>query len=222
MEPYIQEDLVTYVWYPMSDCYRKSYDEMDGSRITISQAMSCNTALRRYEHETEFMAHFDVDEFLQLPSGITDVKVLLRNFSKSVLYAGQKWYHGCNQNRDRHLGTSSMVLHNSPDLFPLSRPLCVSADSTPGKSIMRTKDVLGIFVHTPWVMTSHELCDWEKDVVEMENELFLAHVRNRRARDGIPIRNESVKQPLVKGEGLQAALSQRVQSRMSHFHSERS
>ncbi|KAL3944014.1 MAG: hypothetical protein SGBAC_001924 [Bacillariaceae sp.] len=221
LEPYVEAGIVTYVWYPMQDCFRKSDDELDGSRITISQAFSSTTALRRYAHMTEFMGHFDIDEYLQLPPDVMDVKHILKEMpsDKSTLFAPQKWYHNCDQTR-RLANTrsgSSAVLQRSSSLFPLTQTLCVSPDSTPGKSIMRANDILGFFVHAPWVKTNHELFeDWNKEV-ETREELFVAHARKRRARDGIPIVNEGEPRPLVSSPALEKRLEKNVEERMVKF-----
>ena len=213
LKPYVEEGNVTYIWYPMQDCYRKSDDELDGSRMTISQAMSSTSALRRYSHATEFMGHFDVDEFIQLPPNVLDIKSLLSQMppEKLIMYASQKWYHECKQRRLQQ----AAVLEQSTTL--LDKQLCVSPDTTPGKSIMRTDDILAFFVHAPWVTTNHTLFDWQKEAMEVEG-LHIAHLRGPRSRDGIPIQTIGEPTFAVPRMEWRRALQERVDERMSVFH----
>lgn len=210
LRPYVDEGTVTYVWYPMRDCYRKSNDELHGSRMSISQAMSSTTSLRRYSHETEFMGHFDVDEYIQLPAHVDDIKTLLHEMpsTKLILFSSQQWYHACSQ---RRLETAAQIM---PSVFPLGGKLCVSPDTTPGKSIMRTQDILAFFVHSPWVTTNHTLLDWDKEVLQVDG-LSIAHFRGRRARDGIPLQIIGEPQPLVARPEWQQSIEARVGPRMS-------
>ncbi|KAL7565635.1 hypothetical protein ACA910_018995 [Epithemia clementina (nom. ined.)] len=61
--PYIQSGLVTYVQYPLDDMHCNV-----GNRPVLysGQRISTNAALRRYETETEWMGHWDIDEYLVL------------------------------------------------------------------------------------------------------------------------------------------------------------
>jgi hypothetical protein len=206
--PYIEEGLVTYVWYPLRDCFRKSNDELDGSRMTISQAMSSTTAIRRYAHETTFMGHFDIDEYIQLPEGVSDIRTLLptTNDVYSTLWHPQTWYHSCN------LRMSSSKTSNVVDF---DNKLCVSTDTTPGKSSMRTSDILALFVHSPWVKTDSSLFEWDKEAKQVDG-LEIAHIRGRRALDGIPIKtydHRFIVQDVDKRQILQA----KVEERMKQF-----
>jgi len=219
LRPYVKEGLVTYVWYPMQDCVRKSNDEWNGSRITTAQAMSSMMSLRRYEHETEFMGHFDVDEYIQLPANVSDVKDVLLQIPrhKPAVFLPQQRYHDCDKSQ---AGESALQ-----EPFPLDRKLCVSMDLTPGKSIMRTKEILGFFVHMPWVRTDHSLFNWGKDNGYIDR-LTIAHVRGRRARDGIPIENlgRKARERIIPNPGeplflvarakWRSELKQRVKERM--------
>ncbi|KAL7564119.1 hypothetical protein ACA910_012390 [Epithemia clementina (nom. ined.)] len=63
-EPYIQQGLVTYVHYPRPDNICS-----DGRHVYSAQFISTNAALRRYEAETEWMGHWDVDEYLVIGEG---------------------------------------------------------------------------------------------------------------------------------------------------------
>lgn len=213
LQPYVDEAIVTYIWYPMEDCYRKSSDELDGSRITVSQAMSSMMSLRRYEHETEFMGHFDIDEYIQLPQDTHDAKDLVRQLppDKASITLFQQWYHECDQR-----SSDMKPVQETTKVFPLNRKLCVSPDSTPGKSIMRTKDILGFFVHTPWVKTDHTLFDWDKDQQNLEG-LSIAHMRGRRARDGIPPQIIGDPKHLISRLEWRTALQEKVDQRMQDF-----
>jgi hypothetical protein len=44
---------------------------------------------------------------------------------------------------------------------PLSQSFCVSANPNPGKSILCTSNILGFFVHAPWVKSNHARI-WKK------------------------------------------------------------
>ena len=63
-QPYIQQGLVTYVQYPKRD---SACEFGNIRRLYTAQLISTNAALRRYQGETEFLAHWDVDEYLVLP-----------------------------------------------------------------------------------------------------------------------------------------------------------
>lgn len=216
--PYVQAGLVTYVWYPLRDCICKSTDELNGSRMTISQALSSTSALRRYEHQTTFMGHFDIDEYIQLPPGEDDIRTILRSMptNSSTLFHPQSWYHDCDMSASE-MGAHKMrsLSPASPDLG-LDETLCVSSDSTPGKSIMRTSEILAFFVHAPWVKTDHSLFNWDAEVTQREG-LFIAHMRQRRARDGIPIKSID-ERFLVPNIDHRTQLQASISRRMIDFH----
>ncbi|KAL3924739.1 MAG: hypothetical protein SGILL_000866 [Bacillariaceae sp.] len=211
LAPYIQDGTVTYVWYNMPNCYRHSNDASNGTFMATSQAMLTNTALRRYEHETEWMGHFDVDEFLQLPDDTLDVKKLLSRTKRSTVMALQEWYHECEEDEKYYVAVENGTYNlDTPELFPLSRELCVRKDPTPGKSIMRTEHILGFLVHKPWVKTNHYLVHRVKEF----DDLFVAHMRHPRSRDKTNIRNKR-RRPLVKGAELRKELELRVKKRLA-------
>ena len=64
-QPFVQEGFVTYVQYPRNDLYCD--ENTNGKSIFYSaQILSTNAAIRRYEMETIWMGHWDVDEYLIL------------------------------------------------------------------------------------------------------------------------------------------------------------
>ena len=88
--------------------------------------------------------------------------------SISTLVHPQEWFHECNLQQ---------TTATEPLIVDLNKEYCVSQDSTPIKSIMRTEDILAFFVHAPWVKTNYELLDWNKDSMQVE-ALKIAHIRN--------------------------------------------
>ena len=60
-QPYIELGILTYVHYPKRDT---ECNVGTGKRLYTAQVIASNAALRRYENETEWMGHWDVDEYL--------------------------------------------------------------------------------------------------------------------------------------------------------------
>jgi hypothetical protein len=177
--PYIDSGVVTYIWYPLEDCtvdYRTK-KKWVGERFTISQGAANMGALRRYEHLTTYMGHFDIDEYIVLPECVSNIQSLIREKEKyDSLNIRPTWFGECED--------QSSTTTPSQDEGGLSLPFenyqCSSYDRTPPKSIMRTDRILAVFVHIPTAsvdlkpLRMHHICD-----------VTLAHFRKRRGRDEI-------------------------------------
>jgi len=140
--PYIDSGLVTYIWYPLEDCIVNypTQDKQIGDHFTDSQAAATTAALRRYQHLTTYMAHFDVDEYIVPPTGITDFRDVVRQYEQfDSLTLQLTWFSSC---KGEEVGTSSTLL-------PFDSYHCFNTDVTPWKSIMKTSRILAFFVHVP-------------------------------------------------------------------------
>ncbi|KAL7564115.1 hypothetical protein ACA910_012387 [Epithemia clementina (nom. ined.)] len=69
-QPYVQQGLLTYIYYPKRDLHCTN-----GKRLYSAQFLAANGALRHYESETEWMGHWDVDEYLVI-EGVHDQRSL--------------------------------------------------------------------------------------------------------------------------------------------------
>lgn len=171
--PYIVGGTVTYVWYPMADCVvdYKTAGKHAGDRFTTSQAVASTAALRRYEHLTTYMAHFDIDEYIVPPKGIIDLKSIIReNEEFDFLTLQLTWFSACDG--DTPVKKNSLLL-------PFDTSLCYNKDSTPRKSIMKTSRILAFFVHCPTATVDGKRATNFKHL----DDVMVAHYRSRRARD---------------------------------------
>ena len=114
---YIDEGLVTYIWYPIQDCIIDSTNKgkTKGERFKVSQVTSTNGVLRRYAQRTEFLIHADTDEFILFKKspGSTLVDVLRRY--PSAEYRGRN--NGCN------LHTGYFRIDSEPQFDPVQDAL---------------------------------------------------------------------------------------------------
>lgn len=210
LQAFVEEGLVDHVWYPMPDCYIDSDDKMKGDRLTISQATSSTTSLCRYEHETTCMGHFDIDEYIQVPEQVKDLKQVLQTIPSNIVSVTvqQKWAHKCENSN----GTMDRSLDG---LFsPLTHVVCVNDDTTPPKAIMRTSDVLGSFVHGPWVKMNHDLFNWDADSMIVPG-LDIAHVRGSRSRDSGKDDRPIGQQYIIRSLKYRLWLQERIEARMA-------
>lgn len=147
LRPYMEKGIVTYVWFPFKDCIRDfdvakdRYLGNKGSQWRIGQYVTTNAALRRYSHQTEWMAHWDVDEYFVLPDNVKTVGELLDQQNDETIdafTAKEIWYSVCDGDPVR------------PDMLPSERAKCYKDDTTPPKSIMKTSRVLYFLVHHPY------------------------------------------------------------------------
>lgn len=78
---YMADGLITYVHYPYEDILCDD-EPMTGAIMYAGQVVSTNAALRRYENETEWMGHWDVDEFLYIDgvSNATSMGMFLKQY----------------------------------------------------------------------------------------------------------------------------------------------
>jgi len=170
--PYIDSGLVTYIWYPLEDCIVNypTKDKQIGDRFTDSQAAATTVALRRYQHLTTYMAHFDVDEYVVPPTGITDFRDVVRQYEQfDSLTLQLTWFSSC---KGEKVGTSSTLL-------PFDSYHCFNTDVTPWKSIMKTSRILAFFVHVPVANVQGMVAGNSKHL----DNILVAHYRSRRARD---------------------------------------
>jgi Glycosyltransferase family 92 len=168
--PYIARGIVTYVWYPMADCIvdYETADKHVGDRFTSSQAVASTAALRRYEHRTTYMAHLDIDEYIFPPTGVTDLKSIIRNNEEfDFLTLQLSWFSTCDGDK------------KNSDQLPFDTSLCYNEDATPRKSIMKTSRILAFFVHFPTSTVDGKKAENYKHL----DDVMVAHYRSGRARD---------------------------------------
>jgi Glycosyltransferase family 92 len=168
--PYIASGLVTYVWYPMTDCIvdYETGEKHIGDRFTTSQAVASTAALRRYEHRTTYMAFLDIDEYIFPPDGVTDMKTIIsKNEEFDFLTLQLTWFSTCDGDKK-----------NSEHL-PFDTSLCYTEDVTPRKSIMKTSRILAFFVHFPTATVDGKKATNYKHL----DDVMVAHYRSGRARD---------------------------------------
>ena len=169
-QPYIEAGLLTYIHYPKSDVTCN----VGKRHFFTAQHIALNAALRRYESETEWMGHWDVDEFLVLPTHhqtlvanrTTTTTTTTTNTSvETALW--EEWFGSnrydeilfprysfgpCNNNHN-HSG-SKEADHENPPAFALSmdtKSLCYLPGQVQNtKGLFRTQSVHYVFVHHAW------------------------------------------------------------------------
>eukprot|EP00281_Chroomonas_sp_CCMP1168_P018844 CAMPEP_0206230584 /NCGR_PEP_ID=MMETSP0047_2-20121206/10344_1 /ASSEMBLY_ACC=CAM_ASM_000192 /TAXON_ID=195065 /ORGANISM="Chroomonas mesostigmatica_cf, Strain CCMP1168" /LENGTH=461 /DNA_ID=CAMNT_0053654031 /DNA_START=208 /DNA_END=1593 /DNA_ORIENTATION=+ len=185
--PFIDAGVVTYVWYPYTDCIR-DHEVKPGvgpggyDQLRIGQYSCTNGALRRYAHQTEYMAHWDVDEYMVLPQG-KKIQEVVHSFGQPLSDAfmlEEWWYSACHDHVDNH------------NMLQVEKCRCAVKDSTPAKSLMRTDRVLYFLVHRPHATLSNTV---PHTVPMNQSVAFLAHFRQRKRIRFDRNRNVSSSQP---------------------------
>ena len=182
--PYIDAGLVTYVWFPFKDC-TLDYDVWDepaspwfknGTVNFVGQYAAGNSVLHRYAHKTEYLAHFDIDEYIVLPPRSDDVKELLVFYSEydGIMFS-ETIFSVCNGTRV----TKDMLDVKGAQCYNARKPKCNQYMGTCShyKSIMKTETVFQFFAHYP---------SYTKSGREVRNKLLdkkeghhLVHFRKR-------------------------------------------
>eukprot|EP00899_Mesostigma_viride_P002629 jgi/Mesvir1/12367/Mv00550-RA.1 len=151
LRDFIAEGLVTYIWFPFKDCLRE-FDACAGHKpghplcgiglqVRAGQLVALNGGIRRFAHRTEYMGHWDVDEYLvPKPDWHTIPELLERQGAARVdtLMFTELLFSVCDGDRV------------TPGALPFERAHCFTRDINPPKSIHRTDRILWTSDHGPW------------------------------------------------------------------------
>jgi Glycosyltransferase family 92 len=172
LQPYIITGLVTLVWYPLEDCI-VDYDSNSkkvGDRFTDSQAAATSAALRRFAHRTTYLAHFDIDEYIIPPTGVSNLQSIIKdNEDYDWISLELTWFRPCRNE----------VPSNNKFAFPFDSAHCYNKDATPWKSIMKTSRILAFFVHVPFATVDGSVATNGTHL----SDILVAHYRSQRLRD---------------------------------------
>lgn len=169
LRPYIEQDQVTYIYYPYKDCL------LAGSTSQYSrlgQYASSNAALRRYMEESEWMGHWDLDEYLIIARNTSDSnskEALIKQIDQidggvDVMLLRRKIYEVC----QGEILTQGMV--------PTERQKCGGHDQDQEKGLYRTNTMLYCLVHHGVSTLSGA---WPKTEYFEYGRLFLGHYQQR-------------------------------------------
>ena len=154
-EPYSERGIVTVIFYPYEDVVCDEDNDKKEAReryafglarkqMYAGQVLSSNAALRRYENETEWMAHWDVDEYLTV-KGVSDtasLQAFLREHgSKKDEIGFQRPVCGVCANE-----TGIEPATSRAKTLPFESKRCCRRDRVP-KGIYRTSTILHFRVH---------------------------------------------------------------------------
>lgn len=76
LQPYIDQGIVTFVWYPHTTCNDRDHPEEKYLFSAVNQMTAENSAWRRYGPYTKWMLYTDIDEFIALPRGVDSLRQL--------------------------------------------------------------------------------------------------------------------------------------------------
>ena len=166
-QPFIEAGLLTYIHYPKSDVTCN----VGKRNFFTAQHIALNAALRRYESETEWMGHWDVDEFLVLPA---HHQTLVANRATTTITntsvetaLWEEWFGSSNRYdeilfprysfgpcNNNHNNSGSNGAEKNPPAFALNmdtKSLCYLPGQVQNtKGLFRTQSVHYVFVHHAW------------------------------------------------------------------------
>ena len=201
LRAYIDNGIVTYIWFPYEDCIRDhtvstKEDFTDkGAQLRIGQYVAGNAALRRYAHQTEYMAHWDVDEYLVLPKKSPTVREFILHEGDTqtdVFRFEEVWFTACNQSIIRK------------GMLPMERASCTDKGVTPPKMIMKVDRTLFFLVHNVIATVNNRIAK----VLNFHNERgFIAHFRNR----------PTFEHDLPEFEGVVSSSFNKIDTQLQHW-----
>lgn len=173
---YIQSGTVTYVHYPLKDCVRdyslphtKQRSRQKGSHLYTGQIAATNSAIRRYAHQTHWMGHWDVDEFLVLPPGIKTAKDLITARGGNKV-DGIAFPMKC-------LSVCDSEYVDNSQMLPFERSECVVDKCSLEKSFYRTDRILYFVVHSAVATVQSTTPIFEHKWIVNDEDGYLAHYR---------------------------------------------
>lgn len=171
--PYMEKEVVTYIYYPYKDCKR---DYLPGQTQKkkfkpyhyTGQYISTNSALRRYSGETKWMGHWDVDEFLIIPQfqGASSLKNLLNNADAKIdnFIISRQIFTVCQGDK---------ILKS---MMAIERQQCAGEEDERGKGLYRADTTLYFSVHNSVATVNNTD---PKQVNLEKSKIYLGHYRQR-------------------------------------------
>jgi hypothetical protein len=158
-QPYIDKGLVTLIQYPYQDLVCNAtediHEQLHHRTVRMGQLVGLNAGLRRYQEETEWLAHWDVDEYLYLRDDENDGKedpilstrkamTKLLQLAKDIDDADEIEFQRPFYGPCKNSAANNEELHS---LLPFQQKLCMTDQKDFGKVILRTATVGRAFFH---------------------------------------------------------------------------
>jgi Glycosyltransferase WbsX/Glycosyltransferase family 92 len=154
-QPYIQQGLISLIDYPYQDLLCDSSDDINPAlhdrTVRMGQLVGLNAALRRYQDQVEWLAHWDVDEYLYVRhDSNADLTTSTRQAMAELLHQAKDvddadeiefqrpFYGRCDSNENAV---------TPPFVLPFQGKLCTTDSQEFGKVILRTSTVGRAFFH---------------------------------------------------------------------------